>query len=725
MGTINSAFSVMTGALDADQEALNVIANNVANANTPGYTVETPDWRQNTPIDFNGISMGDGVTVTGATSQRDRVLEERLDQQQQLASASGTRLAALNDIQSLFTPDSGSSGSTAGDIGSDITSFFDSFSSLEENPTDNAQREQVLSSASTLAGDISNAANSLNAQSAALDQDASGVSSQVNALTSSIAQLNLEIQSTSPDSDAGTLEDQRQQDLSQLSQLIGINQVTTENNGLTVTTTSGQLLVSEGSSYQLTTGTVNGVTDFVLGGQDVTSSLASGGGQLGGYLTARDQDIPSALNSLDQLAYNISTSVNALNNTGTDLEGNEGTGANAAGVSGTGTTPLYIFNEPTQVAGSAASMSVVMADPSQIAAAGFGDGTGDNSNAVAMANLASSGLVGAEATTNFSVTQNLDSNTPFNGAFTGIIELYDSLGNAYQATVTYTNQGLVGGLDQWNYSMTVPETLAADTSVSSQVSYSFGTNETVDPATNLTITGTTASGATATITAPNVTAGEEVGSAGPPPTGYVAALDNALSAAGLSSSVTVTNTNGVLTITGATATSGSVIADAAPSGNASGTLQFDPTTGDLVSPSTDVTNIIFSGLSDGAAPLNLTWSLYGANGQANIIQSVAASSQTGQTANGGSGQTPINYYSNFVSTLGSTVSEVQTENTAQNASVTQLQTQNNALSSVNLNDEAAAMSTLESAYQAASQVFNLLNLVMTSALNLGIETSVS
>ncbi len=58
------------------------------------------------------------------------------------------------------------------------------------------------------------------------------------------------------------------------------------------------------------------------------------------------------------------------------------------------------------------------------------------------------------------------------------------------------------------------------------------------------------------------------------------------------------------------------------------------------------------------------------------------------------GQTPINYYSNFVSTLGSTVAEVQTENTAQNASVTQLQTQNNALSSVNLNDEAAAMSNV-------------------------------
>jgi len=473
MGTISSALSVASGALDADQAALNVVASNVANANTTGYTEETPDWQENQSINVGGVQVGDGVTETGATSQRDRVLEERLDQQQQSASASGTRLTALNTMQALFTPDSGSSSATAGDIGSDITSFFDSFSSLESDPTDNALREQVLSSASTLSGDISSAANSLSSQSAALDQDASGVVSQVNSLTGSIAQLNLEIQSTSPDADAGTLEDQRQQDLSQLSQLIGINQVSTENNGLSITTTSGQLLVSEGQNFQLTTGTVNGVTDFFLGGTDITSQLATGGGQLGGYLTARDVDISGALGSLDQLANSISTSVNAQNNSGTDMDG----------VTGTAADPLYIFSEPTAVAGSAANMSVTMTDPNQIAAAGAGNGTGDNSNAVAMAGLA--------------------------------------------------NQTIVNG------------------------------------------------------------------------------------------------------------------------------------------------------------------------------------------------QTPINYYSNFVSTLGATVSEVQTENTAQNASVTQLQTQNNALSSVNLNDEAAAMSKLETSYQAASQVFTMLNTIMASAMNLGVETAVS
>jgi flagellar hook-associated protein 1 FlgK len=473
MGTINAAFSITAQALDADQSALNVVANNVANANTSGYTNETPDWQQNAPINIDGTLIGQGSTETGATSQRDRVLDERIDQQQQLASASGVRLTALNTIESLFTPDSGSSSASAGDIGSDITNFFDSFSSLETNPTNNALRQNVLSTASTLSGDISSAAASLNAQRSALDQEAAGVASQVNSLTSALASLNLQIQSQSPHADAGTLEDQRQQDLSQLSQLIGVNQVTTENNGLSITTASGQLLVSEGQSFQLTTGQVNGVTNFFVGGANITAQLEQGGGQLGGYLTARDTDIPNVLGSLDQLAYGISTQVNALNNAGTDLNG----------VTGTVAAPLNIFNQPTQVAGSAASMGVVMTNPDQIAAASLGKGTGDNSNAVAMASLA--------------------------------------------------NQAIV------------------------------------------------------------------------------------------------------------------------------------------------------------------------------------------------SSQSPTDFYSNFATSLGSTVAQVQTENTAQTASVTQLQTQNDALSAVNLNDEASSMTVLERSYQAAAQVFSMLNSVMASALNLGEETTVS
>ena len=89
------------------------------------------------------------------------------------------------------------------------------------------------------------------------------------------------------------------------------------------------------------------------------------------------------------------------------------------------------------------------------------------------------------------------------------------------------------------------------------------------------------------------------------------------------------------------------------------------------------------------------------------------------------GQTPSNYYAQFVTQLGSTVSEVQTENTAQSASVTQLQTQASSFSSVNLNDEASSMQQFERSYQAASEVFTILNTVMSSALNLGVQTAVA
>jgi flagellar hook-associated protein 1 len=391
MATINSAFNLISGTLESDQSALNIVANNVANANTAGYTQQVPNWRENTPVQINGVSYGTGVSETGATSVRDRVLEERLQQQQQAASASSARLSALDSVQALFPPDSGSQSSGAGDIGADITGLFSSFASLEANPTDNSLREQVLSTARTLACDVSNAAANLNSQRTSLDQEVASVTSQVNSLTSAIAQLNIQIRSTSPTADAGTLEDERQRDLGQLSQIIGVNQITTENNGVSLTTTSGDVLVSEGTNYPLTAGTLNGVTHLFIGTSDVTGSLTMGGGELGGYLLARDQDIPQVLSALDGLAFGISTQVNALNNSGSNLNGATGTAAN----------PLYIFSEPAVAAGSATGMSVVMTNPSEIAAAALGHGSGDNSNAGALAALATKAIVNGLTPTNF------------------------------------------------------------------------------------------------------------------------------------------------------------------------------------------------------------------------------------------------------------------------------------------------------------------------------------
>ena len=87
--------------------------------------------------------------------------------------------------------------------------------------------------------------------------------------------------------------------------------------------------------------------------------------------------------------------------------------------------------------------------------------------------------------------------------------------------------------------------------------------------------------------------------------------------------------------------------------------------------------------------------------------------------------TPANYYSSFVSALGSTVSSVVATNGAQQASLAQLQNQQAALSGVSLDNEATALETMEQAYQAASKVFTIVSNLILASINLGIETAAS
>jgi flagellar hook-associated protein 1 len=394
MATISTAFNIATGALDADQSALDIVANNTANVNTPGYTLEMPVWQQNDAVTLNGVDYGMGVTMTGSQSQRSLVLDQAVQQQTQTESASSARLTALDQMQALFSgaTSAGTDSDASSGIGSDLTNLFNSLSSLEGSPADDASREQVLSAANALASDFNGAASQLQSQQQSLDQQGMSVVDQANALLADIAQLNLQIGTSSPHADAGTLEDQRQQDLASLSQLIGIRTIATENNGVTVTTTGGALLVAQGQTFQMTNGESEGVTHFYDSqGNDITADLAGGGGELGGILTARDGDIPETASALDQLAYAVATSLNSQNAVGSDLKGNPG---------------AAIFSLPAGVtaanpAGSAGGITVVMTDPSQIAAAAAGAGTADNANATAMANIGSSAIVDGTTPTQF------------------------------------------------------------------------------------------------------------------------------------------------------------------------------------------------------------------------------------------------------------------------------------------------------------------------------------
>ncbi len=101
MGTLTSVLDIAKQALMTDQFALNVTANNVANQNTPGYTREVVNFETEDSVSLSGGTQSTGVTATEA-SQRDRVLEQRVQQQTQAVAQSGALGSALQQVENIF-----------------------------------------------------------------------------------------------------------------------------------------------------------------------------------------------------------------------------------------------------------------------------------------------------------------------------------------------------------------------------------------------------------------------------------------------------------------------------------------------------------------------------------------------------------------------------------------------------------------------------------------------
>lgn len=430
MASINSAFSIIEGALNASQEALSIVSNNVANANTPGYTQEIPQWETADTVQIGNTSYGDGVVMEGPVSQRNPVLENSLDQQTQDETDSAARLSALDQLQSIFSSSistsSSSTSSTTG-ISQDLSSFFSAWSALASSPSSNSQRQAVIAAAQTLASDFNSASSQLMQLGSSLDQQTQGITQQVNGLTTQIANLNAQIGSQSPNQDAGTLEDERETAIAKLSSLVGITQIKSNNNQVMITTTSGALLVSGNENFALSSGKVNGVTNFFDSqGTDITSGLTGAGGQLGGLLTARDQDVPQVESALDAMAYQFGTAVNTQNEAGNDANGNAGTA---------------IFSLPSSATGAAAGISVAITDPSKLAAAAAGDGSQNGSNASAIAGFANQNIVNGTTPTGYY--------SSFVTSIGTVVSNVQSSNSVQQASITQLNNqiGAISGVN--------------------------------------------------------------------------------------------------------------------------------------------------------------------------------------------------------------------------------------------------------------------------------------
>jgi flagellar hook-associated protein 1 FlgK len=378
MSSLNASLAIALSGLSAEQGALQATTNNVANVNTPGYSRQVPILVSSDPVVVDPLTLGTGVTLQSIESIRDPILESSIQQETQSQGQLNAQVAALQQTQVNFT-------TSTNDIGTEITNFFNSINQLSVSPSDLTVRQGVLTAAGNLASSFNSTANNLTQQQASLDQNVVQTVGQINQLSEQVAQLNGKIsQLESSGGSAGSFVDQRQQAIDQLSSLVNVS-VIPSNNSLTLTTANGTPLVLGTQSFQLQTQpNAAGLHEVYAQGANITSQITSG--QLGGTLQVRDQQIPGLQSQLDTLAAGLANSVNGVQTTGYDLNGNLGTN---------------LFNPPPAGGtGAAASLSVAITNPALIAASS--DGTsGSNGNAEAMYALSTQPGISGQTPTDY------------------------------------------------------------------------------------------------------------------------------------------------------------------------------------------------------------------------------------------------------------------------------------------------------------------------------------
>jgi flagellar hook-associated protein 1 len=368
--SINRLVEIGKSALFANQQAISVTGHNIANVNTPGYSRQQVTFAENRPEDGSPGQIGTGVLAETVRRSFDAFVEQQLLVSRERLGEYTASSNALAQLEPLFG-DANNLG-----IGAGLNEFFGALQDVATSPNDLSARTVFLSKATAVAGRFNQAAADLTAAQGFLDRQVGQTVTDVNRLTSQIAELNAKIAGAeSSGQQANDLRDERGVALADLGGLIEVSSIE-DATGLTIFTGRGHTLVDKERAYQLI-GVPDPGNNSLLAvhydaGAGATINLSSviQSGKLKGLLDVRDQTIPSLRVSLDTLASEVVTQVNQQHRLGFGLDGS----TNQDFFAPTGTT--------------ASTISVSLANVRQIAASSTAAGVpGNNANALALAGL--------------------------------------------------------------------------------------------------------------------------------------------------------------------------------------------------------------------------------------------------------------------------------------------------------------------------------------------------
>lgn len=327
--SLGDALAIAMAGLRANQAAMSLVSSNVANAETPGYVRKSTDQ-----VTTNTGSTGSGVNVNGVNRQLDQYVQAQLRTETSGASFASLRSDFLKQLQGIY----GNPNST-GTLENSFNSLTTAVQALGTSPDSASARIGVVNAAQALAGQLNSMSQGIQSLRGAAETGISNDVSTANTLMTQIANINNHLQTnplggTSTDSATAALLDQRDQYITQLSQLMDIRVTTNGANQVTIFTGSGvQLVGNEAATLSFNAqGTVNPSTtynpnttlsslgsirvSYSNGGSiDLTNTIKSG--RMAAYVDLRDTTLVKAQSQLDQFAGSISSALSDKTTAGT------------------------------------------------------------------------------------------------------------------------------------------------------------------------------------------------------------------------------------------------------------------------------------------------------------------------------------------------------------------------------------------------------------------------
>lgn len=371
--------NIAVSALRAQQYALSVTGQNIANANTSGYRRQDIQFEATTPSSevaartpSGAVYLGTGVTVSAVRRLQDQYMDTQYRLESQNQGMWESRSNSLNQIETLF-PEPGGSG-----LNNMMDQFWNSWQDLASSPESVPDRTAVIEKATALADRLREVYNGMRTMQMEMNNSVEDKVTNINRIASQIATLNVQItQSSIGDSKPNDLMDMRDNLLEQLSKAVKVDAQGTTGND-TIVSIDGKTLVQGGHVNELSLSKDSTGLSSIKWSDD-NSAVSIRGGELKGLMDVRDGDIPQFIASLNQIASGIVNAVNAAHAAGADTSGN----------------PAGTFFVAGSDASNIAVNPAVVADPTKVAASGNGS-LGDNSTAVAISKLSSSIVIGGQ-----------------------------------------------------------------------------------------------------------------------------------------------------------------------------------------------------------------------------------------------------------------------------------------------------------------------------------------